>query len=330
MVATALLATFAGSLPGLRSHAELDAVIGAAASGQASAVQAAAVARIESLVADGDRASRLGATGAALAAFEQARAEIYRLISPRFNVGQYLLSERPALAVSAAIEQDLLHAATQIVEVVRPALDAPRPAAWVAEVAPEDGLALFTQLGLRETQPTDELLAAASEQGVALMAAGRPEAGLQVLEVALANAAPGADSGLLAALHLNRAAAWLQMGESASAAEAAQTAAEMFSAAQDEAGIAQAAHLQGIAAMRQGDNQTADQLFGRAAEMAGRLQGRRTTVGAPDGPGIRIGSDGLLDLTRTRLSGTTGEPSAIGRARSTCGGPLRRRGTSGS
>jgi hypothetical protein len=280
------------------------------ASGLASDAQAAAIAEIDLLIADGDRNSRMGAAGAALAAFEEARAEIYRLIHPAFDVRHYLMSDRVALTVSADVEQRLLGVATQMVEVARPAFEALRPPAWAADAAPaEDGLARFSQLGLRETQATNEVLESASEHGVAMIAAGRPEAGLQVLEVALSAAGDGIDPSLTAATHLNRACALLQIGDVARAAEASQLAGEKFTAAHDQAGIAQALHLQGIAAMRQGDNQTAESALGRAADIAGRLPSDGAVRGGPENAAAQQ-ADGTVALSMTVTSNPISGTSA--------------------
>lgn len=307
-VARALAATFAGSLPSLRGRDELIAAISSASSGRASDAQAGAIAEIELLIADGDRNSRMGTSGAALAAFEKARAEIYRLIYPTFDVRHYLASDRVALTVSADIEQRLLGAATQMIEAARPAVDAPRPPAWVANAAPaRDELVRFSQLGLRETEAADELLQRACEHGVALLAAGRPEAGLQVLEGGL-NASGRADPALAAAVHLNRACALLQIGDVGRAVEASQLAGEQFSTARDQAGIAQAAHLKGIAALRRGDNQTAESAFAQAAEIAGRLPPYTAPRGRPeDAASGRADAAVALSMTVTSspISGTS-------------------------
>jgi hypothetical protein len=120
---------------------------------------------------------------------------------------------------------------------------------------------------VRELRSDDASLQQANEHGVALLAAGRPEAALSVFNAAV----PGPDrkpDALLGAIHLNRACALLQISNASAGVEAAKAAQEAFSASRDTAGLAQATHLSGVGLKLAGNNEAAQAMFQRAAEIA--------------------------------------------------------------
>jgi hypothetical protein len=271
MAARAFEASFVATLPASRAREEIVAAVAAAATGRADDAARAAMAEIELLIADGKSHYQRGEIAPALNAFEKARAAIYRLLHPAFDIGHYLSSSRTALPVSAEIETSLLTATGHIVEAIRPKSVEPNGAFWApAAILIPDNLSAFMVLGLRDATAGAQTLQLANERGAALLAAGKPEAALALIDSTLTIAQ---QSSSQAAIQLTRAAALLQMGKADAAVAAARTAQEGFTATRDTAGQAQAIHLSAVG-LRILGRPEADVAFSRAAEIANALPSR--------------------------------------------------------
>jgi hypothetical protein len=274
MPARAFEPSFVAVLPSSRLREEMVAAAGAAAGGNASDIARAAIAEIELLISDGKSHLQRDEITRALDAFEKARAAIYRLLHPEFDISHYLSSVRVALPISAEIETALVTAAGRVVEAIRPRSLEPTGAFWAASTGTvPDNLTAFTRLGLREANPVDQSLQLANERAVALLGSGRPEAALALLDSAPMTGGQTRQNPCLAATFLTRAGALLQMGNASASVEAARAAEAAFATVEDKAGIAQAIHLSAVALKVMGKAE-ADEAFSRAAEIASTLQPR--------------------------------------------------------
>jgi hypothetical protein len=274
MAARAFEPSFIATLPASRAREEIVAAVGAAATGHADDAARAAMAEIELLIADGKLHYQRGEITPALNAFEKARAAIYRLLHPAFDIGQYLSSSRAALPASVEVETSLVTAASRIVEAIRPKSVEPNGAFWAAATTPiPENLTAFTVLGLRDASAGAQTIQLANERGAALLTAGKPEAAVALIDSTLAADNLDQHTPLCAALQLTRAAALLQMGNASDAVAAARVAQEGFTAARDNAGQAQAIHLSAVGLKILGNPQ-ADEAFSRAAEIANALPAR--------------------------------------------------------
>jgi hypothetical protein len=273
--------SFVATLPVSRAREEIVATVAAAATGRAEDAARAAVAEIELLIADGKSHYQQSEITAALNDFEKARAAIYHVLYPDFDIGQYLSSIRPVLPVSPQIEQSLIAASGPIVEAIRPKSVQPNGAFWAsATTQVPDNLASFTILGLRDADARSQTFQLANERGVALLATGRPEAALTLLDSVLASNQTVGHDLPQPAIHLTRAAALLQTGRPVDSVNAARIAQEAFTAAGDAAGQAQAIHLCAVGLNLLG-NPRAQAEFSRAAEIAIALPSRIAASATP-------------------------------------------------
>lgn len=287
-----------------------DAEIGADLSGPGTATDAtrAAVAAVESHVANGDSLYGRGQYSDALGEYRLAQAAILQILYPEFDVGAWARWNAPFLPVSAAVETSLLNASARIVDVIRP-LKVPTPPVtrrFIADALPAP-VQRFAATGFRESAPLDQRIQTASAQAAALLGDQKPEAAADLLSDTLAQiAGPPAgsvDPGLRASLELNLSAAYLQAGNPAGAAAHANAAAGLFKAAADVVGQAQAMHLSGVSAMQSGNPTQGQQLLQQAAALLKSASGtsspphgapatlaavRGTVVGAITG--VRVGA----------------------------------------
>jgi hypothetical protein len=261
-------ANFSAVLPRMRSVEAISADVELWRSGRATDITRSRVAAIELQIKNADDLYRRRQYEPALNQFRQARASIYALLYPGFNVSAYVTARDRLLPVSKAMEDSLLNLSLRLTDSMRPL--AIKPVPMLRRVAAEpmpDSLAPFMQTGFRESVMADELLQTAAAQGVSLLNDGKPEAAIEVMSNALDQGHhDGADQSLLAAVHLDLASAFVQAADPERAIEFARIAQELFQNNRDEVGVAQALHGQAIAFLRAGDPDRSRQLFSKAAE----------------------------------------------------------------
>jgi tetratricopeptide (TPR) repeat protein len=267
---------FTAVLPRMRSVAEISADVELRQSGRATDIARSGIAAIELRIRNADDLYQRQQYEPALQEFRRARASIYALLYPAFNVNAYVNAIDRQLPASKALEGSLLEVSVGLADSMRPLeVESSSPARPVAVDPPPEALTPFVQGGFREAVTADESLQTAAAQGVSLLADGKPEAAITVLSGALVQRNGGApDQTLVAAVHLNLASAFVQAGDPARGIESAKKAQELFRGNKDSIGIAQALHGQAVATLRNGDRNGAQQLFAQAAE---------TLKGAPAG-----------------------------------------------
>jgi hypothetical protein len=261
------------------------------AAGGATDATRAAVAAVESHIANGDNLYNAGQYSDALSEYKQAQTAIFKILYPDFDAGFYVRWTAPALPVSAALESSLLNASARMVDVSRP-LSVPTPP--VTRRFVPDGLPgplqSYTATGFRESVSAEQKVQMAAAQAVALLQDQKSEAAVDMLSDTLAQitnpagAASPVDPGLQGSLELNLSAAYLQSGDPKTAAVHANSAAGQFKAANDLVGQAQAFHLSGISAIQAG-NPTAGQQYLQTA--AGLL---KSASGGSPVPGVTPGT----------------------------------------
>lgn len=237
-------------------------------------VTAATLAEIKLAIKNGDEAYREERYEAALSAFRSARARIYKILYPKFDLREYLAAGNVLLPLNAEIEAAFAAVAGQIIDVIRPHAIDPEVVfrTEIRDGMPEK-LTRFTTTGFRETLDHEADIQLSAQQGVALLEEGRPQAAIEVMEPILSRVAAtgeNVDPALIAALELNVAAARLQIGDLNSAGKLADASFEHFGAAGDAIGQAQALHLRGVSASRAGQAEQAEEIFKRASGMLKR------------------------------------------------------------
>jgi hypothetical protein len=274
--------SFGSVLPVMR-RAE-DILVDLSVAGRATEISKAKIAEIELLIRDGDSLFRQREYDAALNKFRKARAAIYQLLHPEFDVTSFVGRKDVALPQSEALEKSLLDLSARIIDTLRPPSLDPRPI-WrdSRDVIPAE-LKRYTTYGFRESVGIEETIQRASTQGVSLLNDGKPEAAIDIMEDALSRAtAPGvqADQALTAALELNLSAAHVQGGDLQKATGFATKALERFRGNKDLVGQAQALHMIGVSKQKAGDATGAKQSFTQAATTFKEASGVSATVPGP-------------------------------------------------
>ena len=276
-------ANFISVLPLLRSFDAIEADIAAAGNGGATQASAGQIASIEWHMLQGDTQFRAGHYSAAGEEFRTARALIYQILYPPFDVPPFICGLDIALPLSAAIERDLMTVSAKMADSIRPLGSDSRPVWSQSSVAIPETLLPFTTTGFREALGKEQTLELAGAQGVALMMENKPEAAIDVMQGALTAAATGpgtVDPTMTAALELNVAAAYLQRDDHRQATTFAQNALRRFQAARDLVGQAQAQHLLALSARKAGDTAKSDELLTQA-------QNTLRLASLPPGPILR-------------------------------------------
>jgi hypothetical protein len=212
---------FSAVLPAARSVA---AVAAEQASARAEAPAQAQLREIELLIAQGDESFRSAKHAAALKAFKEARARIYRILYPGFDVTAYTLAARDRmLPTSAELEKSLIGASVAMLGVVRPETVAKEPPlAHATDVPIDRKLADLRRTGFREATDADGDVQIASENGIELLAEDKPDQAFAVMQQTLAEATAAktkVDIALLGALELNLSSTALQLGDDEQAKE---------------------------------------------------------------------------------------------------------------
>jgi hypothetical protein len=226
-------------MPALRDREVLIAEIGRSQTGTASDTARASIAEIELAIRTADADEQRGAYDAALRGYQRARGLVFRLLHPRFDISQWVRDDfRVRLPIGPKIETGLLEAASSLVGLLRPGAAELPSLPKLATVELDRTLTRFTQAGFRRQVGVTEDLEASGAQALALMADGKPQQAVPVLQAALESAGANADPVARASSQLNLAVALLQSGAVGRGREAAAKAAESFTAAKDQVGLA--------------------------------------------------------------------------------------------
>jgi hypothetical protein len=266
---------FASVSPIWRRTEDILADINAASSG-ATDVSRGTVGQIELLVKTADQRYTQRRYQAALTAYKDAWARIYRLVNPGFDSSAYARAGQfTVLPRSVALETKIQLAGTRIVDGIRPSdltHDTVRLPLGAVE-APPPKLRRYLAYGFSEPGSANQLVQDAAVSGVGLLLDGKPASAFDVMDAALTGAtrdSANVDGGLIGALQLNLASAALQLRRAEEAAKLAEQAVTGYRKRRDPVGIAQSLHVGGIAARQAGDKETATRLFAEAAETIAR------------------------------------------------------------
>jgi hypothetical protein len=262
-------ANFLSVLPKMRAADDILADVTAGTSGRTTDVNKSNIARIELMIRDGDALYRRRAYEPALNEFRRARAEVYALLYPGFDVRGYVLAKDVALPLSKSIEDSLLALSGRVIDAIRPAEVESRSQFRTSADPIPDTLSQFTRTGFRESVTADEILQVGATEGVGLLNDNKPDAAIDLMSDALARARSTnerSDPSLTAALQLNLASAYLQVADVQKANAAAEASLGLFRSANDTVGEAQALHASAIAAQRAGNADRAKALFAQASE----------------------------------------------------------------
>lgn len=282
----------------------------------------AVLARVKAKILAGDLNFTRGAYEGALTCYKQARAALYRQIHPKFDASGWVLSSSALLPVSAALEGSFIDASSRFLDVTKP-IGGASPAPFTAGSNPlPDTLAEFAETGFQPARGADasDLIARSAN----LIEEGRPRQAISLIEAA-GGSPRRVSASDRAALQLNLAAARIQLGDDAGAAEAAREARELFSRSRDVQGQALATHL-GAVALRENDAPLSERMLAEAAELARPLigeSGREDDAEALE-RGLRGGRSSAIartiaarrsDVLSIRSSGGTSRMIEIGDVR---------------
>ncbi|UCC29691.1 MAG: hypothetical protein JSU86_15985 [Phycisphaerales bacterium] len=225
------------------------------------------MAKIESHVAAGDRLLRARQYSQALREFQTARALIFRLQQPTFDVGAFVLKGYDLLPTNKIIETKLLEVSSRVADTIRPPVQ-DTEIKLVQDGPLADELEPFVRTGFRESVALEAVAEQASVQAVTLLQEYKPDAAIAVIQDALRDIGRSQiDESHKAALQLNLGVAHLQNGDTRRAAKHAKEATTGFTRLDDGVGVAQATHLQALVARQAGQVQEAKRLFESAAAL---------------------------------------------------------------
>ena len=257
-------------MPALRDREVLLSEVARAESARASDTARAALAEIELVIRSADADYQHGGFDAALQGYQRARGLVYRLLHPTFDVSRWVRDRYVAkLPVGAAVEDALMSAAARLITVLRPQAVQATSLPALATTPLGDDLGRYVTGGFRRAAAGDAQLELVAFQALALMADGKPEIAVSVIEEALESEANRAGAHALASTRLNLAAAYLQSGSPEKARGLAEEAANGFARLKDHVGRAQALHAQAVGASVSGDQASADRLFEAAEKELG-------------------------------------------------------------
>lgn len=262
-------ASFVSVSPFLRSQAEV--AVDLNSTGGATDATRAAIAQIESQLVQGDSLYNQGRYYDALTQYKLAQSGILKILYPTFDSSLYTRAFALALPVSAALETSLVGASAHMLDAMRPLSVAGGPVIRRVASGPlPEKLQTFTSSGFRENATSDGIIQAGIAQAISLLQDRKPEAAADLLSDVVAQVgpngtAPKLDPALHGSLLLNLAGAKLQAGDPHSASSYANNAAELFKAANDLVGQAQAIHIAGVSAIQAGNPTAGQQLLQTAA-----------------------------------------------------------------
>jgi tetratricopeptide (TPR) repeat protein len=277
---------FASVSPIWRRTEGILADIHAAGSG-AGDVSRGTVGQIELLVKTADQHFTQRRYQAALTAYKDAWARIYRLVNPGFDNSAYARANQfVVLPGGSTLEVKIQLTGTRIVDGIRPpdlTHDTVRLPLGEVEAPPPE-LRRYLAYGFTEPESLNQVLQDAAVSGVGLLLDGKPASAVDVMRAALTKATRNGakvDGALVGALQLNLASAVLQLRQAEDAAKLAEQAAGGYRKREDPVGVAQSLHLGGIAARQAGDKESATRLFAEAAETLAKYEEDNQRAPAP-------------------------------------------------
>ena len=208
-------ANFSAVLPRMRSVAAISADVELWRSGRATDITRSQVATIELQIRTADELYQRRQYDPALQQFRQARASIYALLYPGFDVSAYGTATDRSLPVSATLEPSLIDLSLRLTDSMRPlTIESTTLTRIVASEPVPATLAHFMQTGFRESQSGRG--PAAGGGRARRCRTERRQAGSghrrHVPGPRGGQRQPLADPALLAAVHLNLASAFVQAG----------------------------------------------------------------------------------------------------------------------
>lgn len=237
---------------------------------------------------------------AALSEFNAARALIYKQLNPGFDQRQAILWGSLLLPASKAIETKLVTASVSLLDIVVPTSVAVSPGVGITEPPPLNGpFASLLKTGFHDSSRVREVAEGASMQAIAFLEADRPAQAAAVLEAAKADLGDtlATEKDAAAAIHLNLATAYIQLGQGESAVSAAKAATTFFQADSDVEGQAQALHATAAAVSLLGDTAAATDLASKASSLLTATKTRWLIAAAAAGAGAGGANDTFQGAT---------------------------------
>jgi len=178
---------FAPVSPAWRTDIEIAADLNRLGS-DVESISAAQTAQIEMLVKQSDEEFRQLRYQAALAKYKEARARIYQLTIPTFEVSSnFRAKASTALRPTSEIESQIQKAGIRLIDAKRPTdLEISALGLSRESVDSQADLGQFTKYGFQETRGLDHLTQEAAVAGVAFLLADKPASSVAAMEEALA------------------------------------------------------------------------------------------------------------------------------------------------
>jgi tetratricopeptide (TPR) repeat protein len=274
--------------PTMRSQEQIKESLNIGVAMNSKNLTAAKLAQIEVLITEGDNLFREQKYLEAGKRYKEARAEIFALMYPTFSISKYLLAKDTVLPLNRLIEANLQDISARMIDTCRPKIVEREPVFWPTDVNPlPRNLAPMTKIGFHEQAMLKEDLEAAVLDAAFLLEDGKPQSAAYMLLAAKARVRPNlrVDSRIIAAIDMNLAVAYIQMGQATNAAKSAKEALSWFSKAKDVVGQSQATHLAGIAALERGQKAEAARKFKQAAKLFADYESGGLTLDTP----VRLG-----------------------------------------
>lgn len=216
----------------------------------------------------------------AIDAYRSAHATIYSFLNPEISVEAWIADRMVMLPLGRDYEEGIAKASLALAEEIHSKLPSP-PIMVNAPALQEPGfLARFTGAGFKRRPDPQTEVREMIGQGTDLLAAGRVSPAIEALENAyhrLEQPGTRAERELAGAAALNLSSAYIMAGDDQLAGEMAGVAAELFGAAEDDLGRAQASHNLGIVYKRTGLLPESEAALNSAAEL---YQAARNGTGA--------------------------------------------------
>jgi tetratricopeptide (TPR) repeat protein len=263
-------ATFASVLPQQRLRSSILADLNYLNPGKATDASIAQIAKIELHIKNASDLFRTNQYNGALDEYKQARASIYKILYPGFDVKATLGRKDILLPISAVLEQELINSSIRIGEIIKPLEALDNSIYTKVDNGMPDHLKSFTETGFKEANHIAEMVENASAQGVALMQDDKPEAAINMMEDVLKQTSlqnEVLEPTLAGALQLNLAAAYIQVSNMEKASSFANESLKSFETGKDSVGQAQALHMMGVSASKTGDAAKSKEFLDKASSL---------------------------------------------------------------
>ena len=297
--------SFSSIMPLFRSIQEIAKDITVAAT--ASNATKKKIAQIELHIKNGDTYFRKRDYQSALTEFKTARALIYSLIHPGFDVGAYVISKDKILNSSAEIEGILLDLIVETVDAIRPPYLEPEPVLIDTGYPIPDHLKEYIVTGFHEPVVFDKDIYNVIVHGAELITGGKYQSAVALYEAALKKVDTlerKPDSIMVGAMQLNLGVACLQSGNYRKALKYAKDSTESFKSGGDRLGQAQSLHMLGVCAKLLGDKEGSKKYLTQASSLLIEVSGLSLNTN-PVLTGNTIPAINLSGRTMERISART-------------------------